>query len=78
MIASMSHRGNCYDNAPMESFCGLLKNELVHHRKFKTRAEAIEAITEYIENFTGGNVRRRDWAIYHQPLLNANTTKTCW
>ena len=51
MIASMSRRGNCYDNAPMESFWGLLKNELVHHRKFKTRAEAIEAITEYIEIF---------------------------
>ncbi len=51
MEASMSRRGNCYDNAPMESFWGLLKNELVHHRKFKTRAEAIQAITEYIEIF---------------------------
>jgi putative transposase len=51
MVASMSRRGNCYDNAPMESFWGLLKNELVHHEKFKTRAEAIEAITEYIEIF---------------------------
>ena len=51
MVASMSRRGNCYDNAPMESFRGLLKNELVHHCKFKTRAEAIEAITEYIEIF---------------------------
>ena len=35
----------------MESFWGLLKNELVHHRRFKTRAEAIQAITEYIEIF---------------------------
>ena len=51
MIASMSRRGNCYDNAPMESFWGLLKNELIHHRRFKTRAEAIQAITEYIEIF---------------------------
>ena len=51
MIALMSRRGNCYDNAPMESFWGLLKNELVHHRRFKTRAEAIQAITEYIEIF---------------------------
>ena len=51
MVASMSRRGNCYDNAPMESFWGLLKNELVHHRKFKTRAEATQAITEYIEIF---------------------------
>ena len=51
MVASMSRRGNCYDNAPMESFWGLLKNELVHHRHFKTRAEANQSITEYIEIF---------------------------
>ena len=51
MVSSMSRRGNCYDNAPMESFWGLLKNELVHHRYFKTRAEAIQAIIEYIEIF---------------------------
>jgi len=35
----------------MESFWGLLKNELVHHRRFITRDEAIQAITEYIEIF---------------------------
>jgi len=51
MVASMSRRGNCYDNAPIESFWGLLKNELVHHRRFKTRKEAIQEITEYIEIF---------------------------
>jgi putative transposase len=51
MVASMSRRGNCYDNAPMESFWGLLKNELVYHRRFATRAEATQAITEYIEIF---------------------------
>lgn len=51
MEASMSRRGNCYDNAPMESFWGVLKNELVHHRRFATRAEAIAAITEYVEIF---------------------------
>lgn len=49
MVPSMSRQGNCYDNAPIESFWGLLKNELVHHWRFKTRAEAIQAITEYIE-----------------------------
>ena len=51
MVASMSRRGKCYDNAPMESFWGLLKNELVHHRHFKTRAQANQSITEYIEIF---------------------------
>jgi len=49
--ASMSGRGNCYDNAPMESFWGTLKQELVHHRRYRTRQEAIRDITEYIEIF---------------------------
>ena len=51
LIASMSRRGNCYDNAPMESFWGTLKQELVHHRRYRTRQEAIRDITEYIEIF---------------------------
>lgn len=51
VIASMSRKGNCYDNAPMESFFGTLKNELVHHRTFRTRPEAITEISEYIEVF---------------------------
>ena len=49
--ASMSRQGNCYDNAPMESFWGSLKNERVHHRRFATRTEADSAIREYIEIF---------------------------
>jgi len=48
---SMSGTGNCYDNAPMESFWGTLKQELVHHRRYRTRQEAIRDITEYIEIF---------------------------
>jgi transposase InsO family protein len=51
VIASMSRKGNCYDNAPMESFWGTLKQELVHHRRYSTRQEAIRDITEYIEVF---------------------------
>jgi putative transposase len=49
--ASMSRKGNCYDNAPMESFWGSLKNELVHHRRFATRVDAQAAVQEYIEIF---------------------------
>ena len=49
--ASMSRRGNCYDNAPMESFWGSLKNELVHHHRFATRREAQGVVQEYIEIF---------------------------
>lgn len=51
MQPSMSRKGNCYDNAPMESFWGTLKNELVHHRNYQTRQEAIQEISEYIEIF---------------------------
>jgi len=51
MRASMSRHGNCYDNAPTESFWGCLKQELVHHRRFATREEAKAAIQEYIEVF---------------------------
>ena len=51
MQVSMSRKGNCYDNAPMESFWGSLKNELVHHRRYRTRQEAQQEITEYIELF---------------------------
>jgi putative transposase len=51
MRISMSRKGNCYDNAPMESFWGVLKNELIYHRRYRTRQEAIRDITEYIEVF---------------------------
>ena len=50
-ICSMSRKGNCYDNAPMESFWGKLKQEWLYGRRFKTRIEAKVAIFEYIEVF---------------------------
>lgn len=51
VVPSMSRKGNCYDNAPVESFFSSLKNELVHHRQFQNQAEAQTAIVEYIERF---------------------------
>ena len=45
----MSGRGNCYDNAPIESFWGILKNELIYHKDYKTRFTAITDIIKYIE-----------------------------
>ena len=51
IIKSMSRKGNCFDNAPMESFWGILKNELIYRTIYKTRADAIKDITEYIEIF---------------------------
>lgn len=51
MRVSMSRRGNCYDNAPVESFWGTLKNELVHHRRYQTRLEAARESMEYSDLF---------------------------
>jgi len=47
----MSRRGNCLDNAPMESFFASLKKEPVHHARFRTRAEAKAAVFDYVEIF---------------------------
>lgn len=49
ITASMSRRGNCYDNAFVETFFRTLKVELIYRRRFKTRAEARMAIFEFIE-----------------------------
>jgi putative transposase len=51
MSVSMSGAGNCYDNAPMESFFSLLKTELVHHQRYATRQQAKTSIFDYIEVF---------------------------
>jgi transposase InsO family protein len=52
--ASMSRKGNCYDNSCIESFHSVLKKELVYLHKFKTRKEAKEKIFEYITCFYNG------------------------
>jgi transposase InsO family protein len=49
MDCSMSRKGNCYDNAVMESFFATLKQELVYHRQYQTRKEAKQDIFEYIQ-----------------------------
>ena len=48
---SMSGKGDCWDNAVMESFWGTLKTELVHHEHYETREQARASIFEYIEVF---------------------------
>lgn len=50
-VCSMSRKGDCWDNAPAESFFHTLKTELVHHCRFQTREEAKQTIFEYIEVF---------------------------
>ena len=57
MRQSMSRKGNCWDNAVMESFFHTLKTERTHHRHYRTRAEARADVFDYIETFY--NRRRR-------------------
>jgi len=57
ITCSMSDPGQCWDNAPMESFFASFKKELVHHEDYQTRAEARASIFEYIEAFY--NLKRR-------------------
>ena len=51
MLGSMSRKGNCWDNAPMESFFNSLKNERVHGQRYETREQARQDIFDYIEAF---------------------------
>lgn len=51
ITCSMSGRGDCYDNAMMESFWATLKTELIHHQKYATREQARQSIFEYVEVF---------------------------
>jgi putative transposase len=50
-VQSMSRKGNCWDNAPMESFFGTLKTELIYHEDYRTRRQARASIFEYVEAF---------------------------
>lgn len=51
MRGSMSRKGNCWDNAVVESFFSMLKTELVADCRWETRAEAISAVVEWIEGW---------------------------
>ena len=62
--ASYSGRGQCLDNAPMESFFGTLKEELVHRTSFATHAQARSAVSRYVEVFY--NHQRRHSALRYQ------------
>lgn len=50
-LQSMSRKGNCYDNAPMESFFKSFKVEEVYHEKYESHEQALRATTDYIERF---------------------------
>jgi len=61
ITCSMSRKGNCWDNAMMESFFATLKKERVHHESYATREAARQSVFEYIELFY--NTRRRHSAL---------------
>lgn len=66
ITSSMSRKGNCWDNAPMESFFATLKKELVHHEQYRTRTEARHSLFEYIEVFYN-RIRRHSALNYQSP-----------
>lgn len=75
IVCSMSRRGNCWDNAPIESFFATLKKEEVHREDYRTHAQAKASLFYYIEVFY--NRKRRHSALdyisphdYEQSLLN--------
>ncbi len=67
MLCSMSRKGDCWDNAPMESFFGSMKTELGDGQSFQTRQAARNAVFAFIEGFY--NRRRLHSAIgYRSPI----------
>ena len=66
ITCSMSRKGNCWDNAPMESFFATLKKELVHHENYATHAQARQSLFEYIEVFYN-RTRRHSALSYKSP-----------
>lgn len=70
-VPSMSAAGDCYDNAAMESFWSSLKNEWLHHKRFRTHQEAELAIFDYIETFY--NPKRLHSALGYQSPVEFET-----
>jgi len=67
LICSMSRKGNCYDNAAMESFFHSLKVEQVHHDDYRTRQAARSVIFDYIEVFYNRQ-RKHSYCGYQSPV----------
>ncbi len=63
---SMSRKGNCWDNAAMESFFHTLKTECIHHERYLTRDEAKKSVFDYIEIFYNRQ-RKHSYLGYQSP-----------
>jgi putative transposase len=72
MTQSMSQRGNCWDNAPMESFFKTLKVERIYQLRYGTRAQARLDIVNWIEGFY--NLRRMHSSIDYQTPVAAESS----
>lgn len=59
IVQSMSRKGNCYDNAMMENFFGLLKTEMFYGRKFRDAKHLISEIKKYIDYYNNDRVKLR-------------------
>jgi len=70
---SMSRKGNCWDNAPMESFFHSLKTDLVMHCDYSTRNEARASLFDYMEVFYNRQ-RRHSTLHYMAPLAFEEST----
>ncbi len=75
LIPSMSRRGNCYDNAAMESFWSTLKIELVYRRVFTTHRQAKTEIFDSIESFYNRQRIHTSLGGLRRPISNSKTTK---
>jgi transposase InsO family protein len=71
----MSRKGNCWDNAVVESFFATLKQELVYRQRFGTRAQAKTAIFDYIEVFY--NRQRRHSALGYLSPVTYEAQQQC-
>ena len=69
MICSMSRKGDCWDNAPMESWFHSLKTELVNHAKYQTRIQTKADIFEYIEVFYNRSRKHSSLAYLNPPSV---------
>jgi putative transposase len=74
LTASMARKGNCYDNAFIESFFSSLKYELVHHHRFATLSEARTSLFNYIETFY--NRTRLHSSLDYQSPINFESKQT--
>lgn len=83
IMQSMSRKGDCWDNAPMESFFHTLKTELVMHCDYRSREEARASLFEYMEVFYNRQRRHSslnyvsplEFESINQPLIQVSTER---